>query len=85
MDRIAQNPNPHGSFSVTLNNGNNNQTRAAEDILSLTRSMKEAWLFEKLSTVGEDEHDIKRNKELEDNVKYVHEALEEGLPAQSAS
>lgn len=45
--------------------------------------MKEAWLFEKLNTVGEDEHDIKRNKELEDNVKYVSEALEESLAAQS--
>lgn len=45
--------------------------------------MKEAWLFEKLNTVGEDEHDIKRNKELEENVKYVGQALEESLASQS--
>ena len=28
------------------------QVRAAEDILSLTRILKEAWLFGKLQTVG---------------------------------
>ena len=27
--------------------------RAAEDILSLTRGLKEAWLFGKLDTLGE--------------------------------
>ncbi|KAI4110508.1 MAG: hypothetical protein LQ339_001374 [Xanthoria mediterranea] len=31
--------------------------RAAEDILSLTRTMKEMWLFGKLDTVGTDEAD----------------------------
>ncbi|CRG90556.1 hypothetical protein PISL3812_07600 [Talaromyces islandicus] len=54
-------------------------TRAAEDILSLTRLMKEIWLFEKLNTVGEDEHEIKRNKELDENANAVREAVEEEL------
>ncbi|KAL1991237.1 hypothetical protein VTN49DRAFT_5741 [Thermomyces lanuginosus] len=45
--------------------------RAAEDILSLTRSMKEAWLFEKLDTLGENDRDRQRNKELEENVQKV--------------
>lgn len=31
------------------------QIRAAEDILSLTRILKEAWLFGKLQTVGASE------------------------------
>lgn len=31
------------------------QIRAAEDILSLTRVMKEAWLFGRLQTVGASE------------------------------
>ncbi len=31
------------------------QIRAAEDILSLTRTLKEAWLFGKLQTVGASE------------------------------
>jgi hypothetical protein len=29
--------------------------RAAEDILSLTRSLKEAWMFGQLDTIGEGE------------------------------
>ncbi len=29
-----------------------NKVRAAEDILVLTRTLKEAWLFGKLATVG---------------------------------
>ncbi|KZF21507.1 hypothetical protein L228DRAFT_261673 [Xylona heveae TC161] len=29
--------------------------RAAEDVLSLTRSLKEAWLFGELKTIGESE------------------------------
>jgi hypothetical protein len=41
--------------------------------------MKEAWLFEKLNTVGEDEHEQKRNKELDANVTAVKEAVQQGL------
>ncbi|KAL1964985.1 hypothetical protein VTN77DRAFT_6185 [Rasamsonia byssochlamydoides] len=83
----ARTDNPDNAYTAVgvynLNVEATALTRAAEDILSLTRSMKEAWLFEKLNTVGEDEHDVKRNRELEENVKYVGEALEEGLAAQS--
>ncbi|EED21928.1 cell cycle control protein Cwf15, putative [Talaromyces stipitatus ATCC 10500] len=53
--------------------------RAAEDLLSLTRYMKEAWLFEKLNTVGEDEHDKRRNQKLEEDVAGVREAVQRGL------
>ncbi|RAO71097.1 uncharacterized protein BHQ10_007109 [Talaromyces amestolkiae] len=53
--------------------------RAAEDLLSLTRFMKEAWLFEKLNTVGEDEHDTRRNQKLEEDVAAVKEAVQKGL------
>lgn len=35
------------------------QIRAAEDILSLTRVLKEAWLFGKLNTVGASEAEKK--------------------------
>lgn len=48
-------------------------------MLSLTRLMKEVWLFEKLNTVGEDEHETKRNKELDENASAVQEAVEEEL------
>ncbi|OJJ50558.1 hypothetical protein ASPZODRAFT_11426 [Penicilliopsis zonata CBS 506.65] len=51
--------------------------RAAEDILALTRMMKETWLFGKLDTLGEDERDIKRREKLEDNVLAVQKAIEE--------
>ena len=33
--------------------------------------MKEAWLFEKLDTLGENDRDRQRNKELEENVQKV--------------
>ncbi|OKL61618.1 hypothetical protein UA08_03611 [Talaromyces atroroseus] len=58
-------------------------TRAAEDLLSLTRFMKEAWLFEKLNTVGEDEHDLRRNQALEEDVAAVKEAVRTGLGRES--
>lgn len=41
--------------------------------------MKEAWLFEKLNTVGEDEHDTRRNLKLEEDVAAVKEAVQRGL------
>lgn len=41
--------------------------------------MKEAWLFEKLNTVGEDEHDTRRNQKLEEDVTAVKEAVQRGL------
>ncbi|KAE8145645.1 surfeit locus protein 5 subunit 22 of mediator complex-domain-containing protein [Aspergillus avenaceus] len=52
--------------------------RAAEDILSLTRTMKETWLFGKLDTLGEDESDIKRREELERDADAIQKAIEEG-------
>lgn len=45
--------------------------RAAEDILSLTRVMKEMWLFGKLQTVG--------ISEAEDRVEESARGVEEGL------
>ncbi|PGG99913.1 hypothetical protein AJ80_09268 [Polytolypa hystricis UAMH7299] len=52
--------------------------RAAEDILALTRTMKETWLFGKLDTLGEDERDVKRREKLEQDVAVVKEAIEKG-------
>ncbi|KAL1957197.1 hypothetical protein VTO42DRAFT_6231 [Malbranchea cinnamomea] len=50
--------------------------RAAEDILALTRTMKETWLFGKLETLGEDERDEKRREQLERDVQTVKNAIE---------
>ncbi|GLI78805.1 hypothetical protein PoHVEF18_007126 [Penicillium ochrochloron] len=52
--------------------------RAAEDILSLTRSMKEAWLFGTLDTLGESSQDVERNEKLGEDVKAVEKAVEAG-------
>ncbi|EAU29920.1 conserved hypothetical protein [Aspergillus terreus NIH2624] len=52
--------------------------RAAEDILSLTRAMKETWLFGKLDTLGEDEADVRRREELERNATAIQKAIEDG-------
>ncbi|OJJ85089.1 RNA polymerase II mediator complex head subunit MED22 [Aspergillus glaucus CBS 516.65] len=52
--------------------------RAAEDILSLTRVMKETWLFGKLDTLGEDERDVKRREELEGDAEAMRKVIEEG-------
>lgn len=53
------------------------QIRAAEDILSLTRTMKETWLFGKLDTLGEDERDVKRREQLENDALAIQKAIEE--------
>ncbi|GFF28929.1 mediator of RNA polymerase II transcription subunit 22 [Aspergillus udagawae] len=52
--------------------------RAAEDILSLTRAMKEAWLFGKLDTLGEDEAEVKRREQLESDAEAIQKAVAEG-------
>lgn len=54
------------------------QIRAAEDLLSLSRTMKETWLFGKLDTIGEDERDVKRREKLEDDAVAIRNAIEEG-------
>ncbi|RAH41712.1 RNA polymerase II mediator complex head subunit MED22 [Aspergillus brunneoviolaceus CBS 621.78] len=54
------------------------QVRAAEDILALTRVMKETWLFGKLDTLGEDEAEVKRREELERDAGAIQRAIEEG-------
>jgi hypothetical protein len=51
--------------------------RAAEDILSLTRTMKESWLFGKLDTLGEDERDIECREKLERNALTIKKTIEE--------
>ncbi|KAL4742258.1 mediator complex, subunit Med22 [Aspergillus similis] len=51
--------------------------RAAEDILSLTRMMKETWLFGKLDTLGEDESETKRREELERDAAVVQKVIED--------
>ncbi|KAJ5552508.1 hypothetical protein N7494_001886 [Penicillium frequentans] len=58
--------------------------RSAEDILSLSRTMKEMWLFGKLDTIGEDERDVERREKLDKDVLAVEEALKEGALAKIA-
>ncbi|KAJ5365364.1 Mediator complex subunit Med22 [Penicillium concentricum] len=53
--------------------------RAAEDLLALSRLMKELWLFGKLDTLGEDERDVQRREKLEGDVEAIRQALEGGL------
>lgn len=53
------------------------KVRAAEDILSLTRTMKETWLFGKLDTLGEDERDVSRREALEKDAAAVQKTVEE--------
>lgn len=45
-------PYLHGPLHESRSNNSTLQVRAAEDILSLTRILKESWLFGKLETVG---------------------------------
>lgn len=61
------------------------KVRAAEDILSLTRSMKETWLFGKLDTLGEDERDVKRREQIEQDADVVKSAIEDGGFLKAAS
>ncbi|KAL8954556.1 MAG: hypothetical protein Q9183_007051 [Haloplaca sp. 2 TL-2023] len=49
--------------------------RAAEDMLSLTRVMKEMWLFGKLQTVGGDEAEEKAEERAEQSAKQVEQGL----------
>lgn len=53
------------------------QIRAAEDLLGLTRTMKEMWLYGKLHTVGEDERDVERREKMEADILAIYKAIEE--------
>ncbi|EFW15583.1 conserved hypothetical protein [Coccidioides posadasii str. Silveira] len=53
--------------------------RAVEDILALTRTMKELWLFGKLDMLGEDERDVRRREQLDKDVEMVKKAIDERL------
>ena len=55
------------------------QIRAGEDLLSMIRTMKELWYYGKLGTLGENDQDVKRNKKLEDAVRAVEKAVEDGI------
>ncbi|KAI4274724.1 MAG: hypothetical protein LQ337_003723 [Flavoplaca oasis] len=52
--------------------------RAAEDILSLTRTMKEMWLFGKLDTVGTNEAEERADK----SARGVEEGLRRLMAAE---
>ncbi|KAI9875005.1 MAG: hypothetical protein M1830_009038 [Pleopsidium flavum] len=54
------------------------QIRAAEDILSLTRSLKEAWLFGQLNTLGESKAALK----TDEDAKVVAEGFQRLLKGQ---
>ena len=55
------------------------QIRASEDILGLTRTMKETWLFGKIDTLGENERDVQRREKLEEDAQAVKKAIDGGL------
>ncbi|MCJ1362518.1 hypothetical protein MMC16_001621 [Acarospora aff. strigata] len=50
--------------------------RAAESLLSLTRSLKEAWLFGTLKTLGTEESTRKAEGKMDEDVRGVAEGLE---------
>ncbi|KAJ5542523.1 hypothetical protein N7535_004945 [Penicillium sp. DV-2018c] len=52
---------------------------AVEDLHALTRTMKELWLFGKLDTLGEDDRDVQRRKQMEENVRVLQEKLAEAM------
>ena len=54
------------------------QVRAAEDILSLTRVLKEAWLFGKLNTVGASEAEARADGAAAGVVVGLRAVVEEG-------
>lgn len=64
--------------STSLTTPLKQKIRAAEDILSLTRTMKETWLFGKLDTLGEDERDVKRREDLENDALAIQKVIEGG-------
>ncbi|KAA6413870.1 MAG: mediator of RNA polymerase II transcription subunit 22 [Lasallia pustulata] len=50
--------------------------RAAEDMLALTRSLKEAWLFGKLDTVGESKAEARTEECAKGVVKGLERLME---------
>ncbi|KAI5304399.1 hypothetical protein KEM55_000081, partial [Ascosphaera atra] len=60
--------------------------RAAEDILTLTRTMKEAWLFGRPEATSDDQGDAERQETVGKNVKAVKDMVEKlGLLGSVAS
>ncbi|KAF7718962.1 Uncharacterized protein PECH_006307 [Penicillium ucsense] len=53
--------------------------RSAEDLLAMSRTVKEMWFFGNLDTLGEDDHDRERNEKLEESVRAVEKAVDEGV------
>ncbi|MCJ1478181.1 hypothetical protein MMC13_006857 [Lambiella insularis] len=50
--------------------------RSAEDILSLTRSLKEAWLFGKLDTIGRSEAEARTDRSAREVVEGFRALIE---------
>lgn len=45
----------------------------------MTRTMKELWYYGKLGTLGENKQDVERNQKLEEAVRAVEKAVEDGI------
>lgn len=60
-----------------------NQIRAAEDVSSLTRILKEAWLFGKLDTLGASEAEKKAEEYAVDVAQRLRRLTENGDKPQS--
>lgn len=44
----------------------------------MTRTMKELWYYGRLDTLGENKQDVERSKKLEEDVRAVEKAVEDG-------
>lgn len=69
-------PEEVASKQLDIEVGSTALIRAAEDIMVLTRGMKELWLFGGLNTVGENEGREEERKKLREDVAEVRKGLE---------
>lgn len=68
---VCQSASHESKIWSSFNSASQLQVRAAEDILSLTRILKESWLFGKLQTVGT----IEAERKAEESAVAVAEGL----------
>lgn len=69
-------PEEVASKQLDIEVGSTALIRAAEDLMVLTRGMKELWLFGGLDTVGENEGGEEERRRLAEEVRVVRRGLE---------
>lgn len=72
-------PEEVASKQLDIEVGSTALIRAAEDLMALTRGMKELWLFGGLNTVGENEGGEEQRRRLREDVVQVRRGLEKWL------